>query len=92
MTEFTPGNRYQDFDSKVDNVAAWTVGGLVAGKILLKTAAGAGILKFLKFIIIGIVAAGAAIWRWITGRKKKEEEFVYQPAPVQEQPDDEIKS
>jgi uncharacterized membrane-anchored protein len=84
MAEFTAGNRYADFDSKVDDVAAWTVGGLVAGKILAKTAAGVGILKFLKFIIIGVVAAGGAIWRWVTGRKKKEEEFVYQPvtAPI----------
>jgi uncharacterized membrane-anchored protein len=81
MAEFTEGNRYQDFDSKVDNVAAWTIGGLVAGKVLLKTAAGAGILKFLKFIIAGIVIAGGAIWRWVRGRKK-EEEFVYEPTPT----------
>lgn len=79
MAEFTSGNKYGDFDSKVDDVAAWTVGGLVAGKILAKTAAGVGILKFLKFIIIGVVAAGGAIWRWISGRKKKQEEFVYEP-------------
>lgn len=81
MAEYTTGNRYQDFDSNVDEVAAWTVGGLVAGKVLLKTAAGVGILKFLKFIIAGIVIAGGAIWRFVSGRKKKEEEFVYQPAP-----------
>jgi uncharacterized membrane-anchored protein len=82
MAEFTEGNRYADFDSNVDDVAAWTVGGLVAGKVLLKTAAGAGILKFLKFIIIGIIAAGGAIWKWITGRRKKEEEFIYEPQPA----------
>lgn len=82
MAEYTEGNRYSDFDSKVDDVAAWTVGGLVAGKVLLKTAAGAGILKFLKFIIIGLIAGGGAIWKWITGRRKKEEEFVYEPQPA----------
>lgn len=82
MAEYTEGNRYSDFDSKVDDVAAWTVGGLVAGKVLLKTAAGAGILKFLKFIIIGIIAAGGAIWKWFSGRRKKEEEFVYEPQPA----------
>lgn len=93
MAEYTAGNKYSDFDSKVDDVAAWTVGGLVAGKILAKTAAGVGILKFLKFIIIGIVAAGGAIWKWVTGRKKKEEEFVYEPvsAPTQEQSDNDSK-
>lgn len=88
MAAFTSGNRYQDFDSKVDDVAAWTVGGLVAGKILAKTAAGAGILKFLKFIIIGVIALGGAIWRFVTGRKKKEEEFVYEPAPAPSQPEE----
>lgn len=82
MAEYTEGNRYSDFDSKVDDVAAWTVGGLVAGKVLLKTAAGAGILKFLKFIIIGLIAGGGAIWKWISGRRKKEEEFVYEPQPA----------
>lgn len=82
MAEYTEGNRYSDFDSNVDDVAAMTVGGLVAGKVLLKTAAGAGILKFLKFIIVGIIAAGGAIWKWISGRRKKEEEFVYEPQPA----------
>jgi uncharacterized membrane-anchored protein len=81
MAQFTEGNRYQDFDSKVDDVAAWTIGGLVAGKVLLKTAAGVGILKFLKFIIAGIVIAGGMIWRWVRGRKK-EQELVYEPAPA----------
>lgn len=87
MASFTAGNRYQDFDSKSDNVAAWTVGGLVAGKVLAKV----GGFKALKFIILGLVAAIGAGWKWITGRrKKKEEEFVYQPvsAPTTTTPED----
>ncbi|MBL7731778.1 MAG: DUF2167 domain-containing protein [Chitinophagaceae bacterium] len=79
MVAFTEGNRYSDFDSKTDKVAAWTIGGLVAGKILAKVGFWAVIAKFLKFIIAGIVIAGGAIWRFISGRKKKQEEFVYQP-------------
>jgi uncharacterized membrane-anchored protein len=76
MASFTAGNRYQDFDSKSDNVAAWTVGGLVAGKIIAK----AGGFKLLKVIILAIVAAIGAAWKWITGRrKKKEDELAYQP-------------
>lgn len=88
MVNFTEGNRYSDFNSSTDKIAAWTIGGLVAGKVLAKAGFFAVILKFLKFIIAGVVLAGGAIWRFITGRKKKQEEALqYQPAPVQEQRD-----
>jgi uncharacterized membrane-anchored protein len=82
MVSFNAGNKYSDFDSKTDKVAAWTIGGLVAGKILAKAGLWAVIAKSLKFIIAGIVLAGGAIWRFITGRRKKEEEFVYEPQPA----------
>jgi uncharacterized membrane-anchored protein len=84
MVSFTEGNKYSDYNSKTDAVAAWTIGGLVAGKILAKVGFFAVILKFLKFIILGVAAIGGGIWRFITGRRKKEEEVVYQPqqAPI----------
>ena len=87
MVSFNQGHRYSDFDSKSDNVAAWTVGGLVAGKVLAKVGFFAVILKFLKFILLGLAIVGGGVWRFITGRKKKEEEYVYQPqaAPSNEQ-------
>lgn len=85
MVSFNDGNRYSDFDSNTDKVAAWTIGGLVAGKILAKVGFWAIIVKFFKFIIAGIALIGGAIWRFITGKKKKEEEFVYQP---QSRPED----
>jgi len=75
MADFTDGNKYKDYDSNVDQVAAWTVGGLVAGKILAKTVAGKSIFAFLKYIIMAIVAAVAGGWKWITGRRKKELEI-----------------
>ena len=88
MVSFTDGNRYADFDSSTDTVAAWTIGGLVAGKVLAKVGFFAVILKFLKFIIAGIVIAGGAVWRFITGRKKKADaEYTLQPEPVQENRD-----
>ena len=91
MVNFTEGNRYSDFDSSTDNVAAWTIGGLVAGKVLAKAGLFAVILKFLKFIIAGVVLAGGAIWRFISGRrKKKEEEMQYQPEPVQTNTDTDL--
>ena len=85
MVNFKEGHRYADFDSKTDEVAAWTIGGLVAGKVLAKVGFFAVILKFLKFILIGLALVGGAIWRFVTGRKKKEEEFVYQPQPAPDQ-------
>jgi uncharacterized membrane-anchored protein len=78
MVSFNKGNTYTDFDSKTDNIAAWTIGGLVAGKILAKAGFFALILKNIKLVLLGIVAFGGAVWRFITGRKKKEEEFVYE--------------
>jgi uncharacterized membrane-anchored protein len=74
---FTDGNTYKDFDSKTDNVAAWTIGGLVAGKILLKVGFWGIIVKFLavawKFILLGLVAIWGFIKRFF-GRKPLVEE------------------
>ncbi|RYD95292.1 MAG: DUF2167 domain-containing protein [Sphingobacteriales bacterium] len=33
MPEFVSGSTYKDFDPGIDKVAAWTIGGLVAGKV-----------------------------------------------------------
>jgi uncharacterized membrane-anchored protein len=82
MVSFAEGNRYSDFNSSTDNVAAWTIGSLVAGKVLAKAGFFAIILKYLKLIIAGIVLAAGAVWRFITGRRKKEEEYTYQPSPA----------
>ena len=79
MPKFTDGNKYSDFKPGVDDVATWTIGGLVAGKILTKVGILAGLGKFLKIIIVGIIALVSAAWKWVTGRKKKEED---QYAPV----------
>jgi uncharacterized membrane-anchored protein len=86
MVSFNKGSRYEDFDSNVDDVAAWTVGGLVAGKVLAKAGILAMILKNIKLVILGIAALGGGIWRFITGRRrKKEEETLYQqPEATQE--------
>ncbi|MGG9960366.1 DUF2167 domain-containing protein [Ferruginibacter sp. SUN106] len=77
IPSFTEGNTYKDFDSKTDNVAAWTIGGLVAGKILLKVGFWGIIVKFLagawKFILIGLVAIWGAIKKFL-GKKPIVEE------------------
>lgn len=63
--DFNPGNQYADFDSSIDEVAAYGIGGLIAGKALLKAGllAKLGILlaKFWKFILLGVVGIGAAV-------------------------------
>jgi uncharacterized membrane-anchored protein len=82
MVSFNEGHKYSDFNSKTDKIAAWTIGGLVAGKILAKVGFFAVILKFLKFIIIGLVAVGGGIWRFITGKRKRDNDFVYQTQPA----------
>ncbi|WP_431210934.1 DUF2167 domain-containing protein [Puia sp. P3] len=74
VASFTDGNSYFDFDPKVDKVAAWTIGALVAGKILAKVGFFAVILKFLaplwKFILLAFAGVGA--WfRKRLGRKKE---------------------
>jgi uncharacterized membrane-anchored protein len=72
IPSFTTGNTYKDFDSKTDNIAAWTIGGLVAGKILLKVGFWAVLAKFFiaawKFILIGLVAVGGVIKKFF-GKK-----------------------
>lgn len=69
--KFDEGFQYKDFDSDVDEVAAYTIGGLVAGKVLAKAGLFAVLAKFGKVIIIGIGAALAAFWRFFRGRKQR---------------------
>jgi len=85
IATFTEGNKYSDFDSNIDKVAAWTIGGLVAGKILAKVGILAFFGKFLKLILIGLATIGGAIVKFFKG-KKKEDTLVYQEAPSEEKP------
>lgn len=79
VASFTEGNSYFDFDPKVDKVAAWTIGALVAGKLLAKAGLFAVILKFLaplwKFIVLAFIGLGAWIRRRL-GLKKKDADTV----------------
>jgi len=75
IAEFTEGNTYADFDDNTDKVAAYTVGGLVAGKILLKVGFFA---KFWKLILLAFAAVGGGIAK-LFKRKKKDQDLVYEP-------------
>ncbi len=81
---FTEGNRYADFsEASGDKIAAWTIGGLVAGKVLAKAGFFAILAKFGKVIIMALIAGGAALWRYISGRRKQEEDAYATPANEQ---------
>ena len=53
-------------------MAAWTIGGLVAGKVLAKAGFFALILKFIKPILVGGAALFAVIRKFITGKSNEE--------------------
>ncbi len=73
IVTFNDGYKYSDFDPSVDQVAAWTIGGLVAGKVLAKVGFFAIIAKFGKVIAIAVGGFFTAMWRRMRGRKKEEE-------------------
>ncbi len=68
--EFKTGSRYDDFNPDIDEVAAYGIGGLIAGKILAKTGVLAIILKFWKFIALGIGGAFMAFKKRLFGAKE----------------------
>jgi uncharacterized membrane-anchored protein len=86
MATFSEGNAYKDFDSNVDKVAVYTIGGLVAGKVLAKVGLFAVILKFGKFILLGIAAIGGAFFKFFKRKKPQQEELAYQAPPNDSKP------
>ena len=68
---FNEGNRYSDFNPDIDEVAAYGIGGLIAGKILAKAGFFAVLLKFGKFIALGAVALFGVFRRKIFGGSSK---------------------
>lgn len=69
MTEFNEGSRYDDFNPEFDKVAAYGIGGLIAGKVLAKTGLLALLLVFLKkFGIFAVVGIGA-LFKGLFSRK-----------------------
>lgn len=76
VTEFVEGQRYENFDPAYDKVAAYGIGGLIAGKLAVKVglfAKLAGLLKLgIKPILIGLAVVGVGLAK-LLGRRKKEQ-------------------
>lgn len=74
VTDFTEGNRYQDFNAETDHVAEYGLAALVAGGVAAKMGFFAKIaalfIAFKKFIIIGAVALFGFIGK-LLGRKSQ---------------------
>ena len=81
--QFAEGMKYENFDPELDEVAAWTIGGLVAGKMLAKAGILAFLLKYIKLVGLGLLAVGGAIWKWFKGRKRENPYASTTPPPAQ---------
>jgi len=75
MVNFNDGNRYADFNPKVDKVATYGIAALVAGGIAAKLGLFAKFFTILlalkKFVIIAVVAVGAWFKKLFTGDSRK---------------------
>jgi uncharacterized membrane-anchored protein len=70
MAEFDAGQRYTDFNSSTDKIAAYGIGALVAGAIAAKAGLFAKLLvlllAFKKVVIVGFLAIAAALRKFFT--------------------------
>ncbi|MGB5976468.1 MAG: DUF2167 domain-containing protein [Cyclobacteriaceae bacterium] len=68
--DFTEGYRYKDYDPEYDKVAAYGVGGLIAGKVLTKVGFFALLAKFWKVIALGGAAVLAGVKKFFGSRSE----------------------
>ena len=85
-TSFNDGHRYADFDSSIDDVAAYGIGGLIAGKVAAKVGLFAVFLKFGKLIVVGAIGVFLACKRFIFGGKEEKRRSSYS---IHDHPSDE---
>lgn len=78
FAEFNEGHRYADFDPELDEVAAYGVGALVAGKLASKAGLFKGFMALLvagkKVIPLAIVALGAWLKSLFSSRRGGDDE------------------
>ncbi len=73
---FDEGNLYREFDPKIDKVATYGIGALIAGKLAAKAGllAKLGIIlaKFWKIIALAVIGLGAGLKRFFGGSSQEE--------------------
>ena len=76
MAEFNAGHRYADFNESTDKVAAYGLAALVGGGIAAKAGLfaklGALLLAGKKFVVLAVVALGAAAKKIFGGKDKRD--------------------
>ena len=74
FVEFKEGSRYTDFDPDIDEVAAYGIGALVAGKLAAKAGLFKGLFAVLlaskKLLIAGVIALGVGL-KSLLGRNRQ---------------------
>lgn len=70
IAEFDQGSTYSDFDPEIDEVAAYGIGALVAGKVIAKTGFLVIALAFLKKFGIFILLGLGALFKMLFKRKE----------------------
>lgn len=85
IVKFNDGFKYSDFNPSLDEVAAWTIGSLVAGKVLAKVGFFALLAKFGKFIVLGVIALFSGLIKKLRGKKDEEPAQTTEIAEVVEQ-------
>lgn len=77
-TNFKEGYRYSDYNESTDKLAEYGIGGLIAGGILAKTGIltkiGIFLLKFIKPIIVGVIALFGFLGKRFFNRRKEQKE------------------
>lgn len=73
IADFDQGSQYSDFDPELDEIAAYGLGALVAGKVIAKTGFLVAALVFLKKFGVLFLLAGAALLKRLFSRNKSKQ-------------------
>jgi uncharacterized membrane-anchored protein len=91
IAKFKEGHRYIDFDPSIDKVASYTIGGLVAGKLLAKAGILALLLKNIKLIALAALSGFSVFKNKLMGlfgrRKEEETDYNTYKDPEQDKPE-----
>jgi len=70
VTHFTAGHKYGEFNSSTDKIAAYGIGGLIAGKLAAKVGLFAVIAKFGKLIAVGAIGLFLMAKKFLFGESR----------------------